>query len=92
MNKKVVIGVSGNIGAGKGTVTNYLTQAYHASNLRYSHILQDILARLDLGYNRKNLALLAESLRRTFGGDILSKALVAEVSRTDANIIVILVE
>ncbi len=89
MNKKVVVGISGNIGAGKGTVTNYLVQSYHAHNLRYSHILQDILGRLDLSYNRKNLALLAESLRNTFGGDILSHALVAEISRAEAHIVVI---
>lgn len=89
MSKKLVVGLSGNIGAGKGTVTNYLVQSYHAHNLRYSHILQDILSRLNLPYNRKNLAILAESLRSAFGGDILSNALVAEIDRINTHIVVI---
>jgi len=89
MSTKIIIGIAGNIGAGKGTVANYLVQSYHAHNLRYSHILQDILTRLNLSYNRKNLASLAESLRGSFGEDILSHALIAEIDRVDNNIIVV---
>ncbi len=86
---KVIIGIAGEIGAGKGTVTSYLMQHYHAQNLRYSAILQDILRRLDLVYNRENLATLAEALRGAFGGDILSRALLGDIARADARIVVV---
>ncbi len=86
---KIIIGVTGEIGAGKGTVTSYLMQAYHVHNLRYSAILQDILRRLDLPYDRKNLALLAEALRTTFGQDVLSRALLADIAHEQAHIIVV---
>lgn len=87
--QKIIIGIAGEIGAGKGTVTSYLMQAYHAHNVRYSAILQDILRRLDLPYNRENLALLAEALRTTFGQDILSRALLGDIARADAHIVVV---
>ncbi len=89
MQRKIIIGIAGSIGAGKGTLTTYLMQQYHAGNVRYSAILQDILRRLDLDYTRRNLALLAESLRETFGGDVLSRALVGDVRRADTHIVVI---
>lgn len=87
--KQIVIGIAGPMGAGKGTVTTYLMQQYHALNLRYSGILQDILRRLDLPYQREALADLAEALRTTFGADVLSRALVGDVQRSHAAIVVI---
>lgn len=87
--KKIIIGIAGEIGAGKGTVTSYLMQMYHAHNVRYSAILQDILRRLDLTYNRENLAILAEALRTTFGADILSRSLLGDIARADTHIVVV---
>ncbi len=85
----MIIGIAGEIGAGKGTVTAYIRERYGAQNMRYSAILQDILARLVLPYERKNLALLAEALRGAFGGDVLSRALLGDITRADARIVVV---
>lgn len=89
MADKIIIGIAGDIGAGKGTLTSYLVQSYHAYNVRYSGILQDILRRLSLTYNRENPAILAEALRTTFGGDVLSRALVEDIKHSDAHVIVV---
>jgi dephospho-CoA kinase len=89
MNKeKTVIGITGNIGSGKGTVTEYLTQKYEAGTVAYTNILKDILERLHLANERKNLADLAESLRNTFGADILSRVLEKDIQNKDGEIIV----
>jgi dephospho-CoA kinase len=86
--KKIVIGITGNIGSGKGTITKYLTQKHKASTVAYTNILKDILERLHLVNERKNLANLAESLRNTFGADILSKVLEKDIQNQGAEIIV----
>jgi dephospho-CoA kinase len=87
--KKIIIGVAGEMGAGKGTITTYLMQQYHAQNVRYSAILQDILRRLNIPYTRENLAQLAESLRGAFGAEILSRALIADIMHSDTHVIVV---
>ena len=51
MKEKIVIGIAGNIGAGKGIVTEYLKDRYEAKRMRYSKILADILERLHLDYD-----------------------------------------
>ncbi len=88
MEKKIVIGIAGNIGSGKGTVVDYLVKNYQAERLVYSNILADILKRLHLKYERKNLAGLAEALRNTFGNDILSRVLEQDIQEQNVELIV----
>ena len=88
MKEKIVIGIAGNIGSGKGTMTKYLVEKYGAKQMRYSKILTDILERLYLDNERKNLAGLAEALRNAFGGDILSKVLEKDIQNYQAEFIV----
>lgn len=85
----IIIGVAGEIGAGKDTVTSYITEKYGAKYYRYSMILKDILTRLHLPYNRISLANLAEALRAYFGENVLSQTLVADAEADlDSDIVV----
>lgn len=86
--QKIVIGIAGTIGAGKGTITQYTVDKYGATQMRYSKILQDILERLSLDYDRKNNAILAEALRHTFGGAVLSRALLSDIEKDESELIV----
>jgi len=88
VKKKIVIGIAGNIGAGKGTITEYLKNKYGAQQMRYSKILADILERLHLDYNRDNLNAIAEGLRSIFGGDILSQVLENDIREVEAEVVV----
>jgi len=88
VNKKIVIGIAGNIGAGKGTVTEYLKDKYGAQQMRYSKILADILERLHLDYDRNNLDILAEGLRNMFGEDILSRVLEKDIDEIETEVVV----
>lgn len=87
-DKKIVIGIAGNIGTGKGTVASYLTKQYQAVNVRYSHILFDILSRMHLTNGRENFAHLAEGLRSAFGADILSAVLAKDIKTEENKMIV----
>ena len=85
---KKVIGIAGNIGSGKGTITKYLVDKHQAKQMRYSKILADILERLHLDYDRDNLNAIAEGLRSIFGKDILSQVLEKDIKTTEAELVV----
>jgi dephospho-CoA kinase len=88
MQKKIIIGIAGNIGAGKGTITEYLVEKHSAKKMRYSKILADILERLYLDYNRDNLNTIAEGLRSMFGEDVLSEVLEKDIREIEAEVVV----
>jgi dephospho-CoA kinase len=71
---KIVIGLSGKIGSGKGTVSAYLKDKYGAREHRFSDILTDILKRLHILPERRALQKMGASLRAQLGSDVLIKA------------------
>lgn len=87
--EQIVFGLSGEPGAGKDTVKEYLVKQYNAESLGFSLILKDILNRLSLPLERSNYASLAESLRSSFGENILARVLALDVSKTKNTMVVI---
>lgn len=85
---KKIIGITGELAAGKSLVTNYLVQRYGAKHVRYSAILEDILTRLSLPFERKNYANLAEALRTHFTKDILSRVIARDAEKATESIII----
>ena len=77
--EQIVFGLSGEPGAGKDTVKEYLVKQYNAESLGFSLISKDILNRLSLPLERSNYASLAESLRSSFGENILARVLALDV-------------
>lgn len=74
----MIIALTGEKLAGKGTAANYLAENRSATVFRFSTVLNDILERLHQPIARKNLVELAEALRSVYGNDIL-----AQILRTD---------
>ncbi|MDP2736179.1 MAG: AAA family ATPase [bacterium] len=87
-NKKIIIGLSGEIACGKGAVVDYLVKKHKASSYRYSRILRDILDRVYEEQSRKNMTDLSDWLRKKFGQDILSKTLARDITRDKNKLIV----
>ncbi|HCC50143.1 MAG TPA: hypothetical protein DIU29_02240 [Candidatus Jacksonbacteria bacterium] len=83
-----VIGIIGEIAAGKTTVTKYLEEKYGAVTYRFSDMLRDILARLYLENRRHNMQTLSTCLRQNFGDDLMSKVIVADVKKSKERIII----
>jgi dephospho-CoA kinase len=75
----LVIGLSGRIGAGKGTVAEYLKKKYKAEQFVYSDILRDILESLHMKVTRENLQALGKGLRDSLGKDVLVNAMKGEL-------------
>lgn len=88
MAEKIIIGIAGELAAGKSIVTNYLVERYGAKHVRYSAVLEDLMSRLYLPFERKNYANMAEAVRTYFTEDILSRTLAKDVEKSTGNIII----
>lgn len=87
--QKIIIGVAGEIASGKDTVGQYIAEKYGASSLRFSQLFRDILDRMGLEQNRENMAKLSLYLRKGFGEDILSKAILDEAEKSPNELVVV---
>jgi len=86
---KKIIGLVGEIAAGKGTAAKYLIEKHKATSHRFSTVLRDVLDRLYLEINRENMQNLSTILRKNFGEDILAKVIAEDVENDGNDIIVI---
>jgi dephospho-CoA kinase len=86
---KKIIGLSGEIASGKGTVADYIKKSYNGKVYRFSGMLRDLAGRLYLEENRENLQKMSTAVREYFGQDILCKTIYEDVKRDDNQYIVI---
>jgi dephospho-CoA kinase len=88
MKYKTIIGLVGEIAAGKTTITNYLKEKYEAKTFRFSDMLRDVLKRMHLPDNRQNMQTISTILRQNFSEDIMSQVLTADVQEANYPIII----
>ena len=62
---------------------------YNATSHRFSASLRDILNRLNLEVNRKNIQILSNKLREGFGQDLLAKVMSEDVKNDNNKIVII---
>ncbi|MBT4153194.1 MAG: hypothetical protein HOE53_00935 [Candidatus Magasanikbacteria bacterium] len=87
--KRIIFGIVGHIGSGKGAAAAYLESRYGAGVYRSSNILRDVLDRLHEPHKRKSLQELCLALCEQFGEDILSKTMRADIEQLDQSIMVV---
>lgn len=75
----MVIALTGEKLAGKGTVAKHLTAQNHARVLRFSQPLSDMLTRLHQANTRANLVALGTHVRKIFGDDILAHVIKQDI-------------
>jgi dephospho-CoA kinase len=88
-NKKIIIGLVGEMACGKGFVSHYLEEKYHAAVFKFSSFLREILSILDMDVSRENLATISLVLRERFGEEIIGRGL-AKKAKNDNNSIIVL--
>lgn len=88
-NKKLVIGLIGEKGAGKGTVADYLVGKYEAVHYGTSEILRKTLAGLHLPVTRDNLTKLAISLKDGFFPSVIIDSLIADIENEKAGVVIV---
>lgn len=86
---KLILGLCGEMGSGKGTIAEYITSQKGGSSHRFSTMLRDVLNRLFLEQSRDNLQNLSTMLRQTYGEDILARVMFHEVDKDEHQLVVI---
>ncbi len=85
--KKLIIGFVGEIGAGKDTAADYLTEQYQATKVSFGTMLMQIAQTLHLPNDREHLTRISEMVRHEFGQDMLAKVIAEDVKNLDAPMI-----
>lgn len=88
-NKKIILGLTGEICAGKGTIVKYITEKHGATSYRFSTMLRDLLKRLYLPVSRENIQYISTAIRQYLGEDIMAKVIAQDVKNDANNIIVV---
>lgn len=86
---RLVLGVAGEIGSGKGTFTQYFKKKYGGDSFSFSDILRKLLEAVRLEKNRENLQKISTVMRKNFGEDILAKAICEKVNKSCKKYIVV---
>jgi len=86
---KIIIGLVGEISAGKTTITDYLKEKNNAISFRFSDMLRDVLDRMYIEKNRKNLQGISTILRQEFGDDTMSRVIAEDVKNSTEDFIII---
>ena len=87
--KKLIIGLTGPVASGKGTVKKYIEEKYGAKDCRFSTILRDVLVRIDVPIIRENLQKVSTTLRQLFGEDLLARVIAKDVLELNSEIVVV---
>ena len=86
---KLIIGLTGQLAAGKTTVAKYLAEKYQGRIYGFSGPLRDIIDRLTLTQTRENMANLSSILRNQFGQDIILRAIMRDVQNEPSQFILL---
>ncbi len=86
---KIILGLVGDLAAGKGTISDYVQSTYGCTTYRFSTMLRDILDRIYVEKNRENLQELSTFLRQKFGQDVMSKVIAKDVEADKKNLVIV---
>ena len=79
----IIIGITGTLGAGKGTIVDYLIQKKGFIHYSVRNYLTGILEKRELTINRDRLVALANELRNKHGSDYIVKQLYKKATKVN---------
>lgn len=86
---KVILGLVGELAAGKGTIVDYLKKNHSAVSFRFSDPLRKTLDLYDLKISRDNMQNLSTILRGNFGENLLARAMTKQAKESPKDLIVV---
>ncbi len=85
---KIVIGLIGEKGSGKGTVSDYLIEKYGAIHYGTSKILRRTLEDIHVPVTRDNLSKLALVLKEGYGPSVVIDSLITDMEKNGSDVII----
>lgn len=86
--EKIIIGLIGEKGSGKGTASDYLIEKYGAVHYGTSKILRRTLEDIHVPITRENLTKLALVLKEGYGPSIIIDSLIQDMEKNGSNVII----
>lgn len=86
MIKKMVIGITGKLASGKGTITKHIVEHYDAQKTRSSDPLRQTLVLFEIDQSRENLEKLSTFVRHTYGENTIARAVARVLRQSTARI------
>lgn len=86
---KLILGIAGEMGSGKGTIAKHVVEERRGSAHRFSTLLRDVLDRIYVDQSRENMNKLSTILRKNFGEDLLSKSMYHDTHKDEHEIVVV---
>lgn len=86
---KLILGITGEMGSGKGTFTEYMKKKFGGDSFSFSYILKKVLNIIRLEKNRKNIQKISTVLRQNFGEDTLAKVVYEEVKKSKKKYVIV---
>ena len=84
----IIIGITGTLGAGKGTVVDYLVQKYHFVHFSVRDFLKEEVAKRNLPQNRDSFTQVANDLRRLYSPSYIVDQLYERAAQQSQNAII----
>lgn len=84
----IIIGITGTLGAGKGTIVNYLVKNRGYKHYSVSGFLKDQLLEKKLEINRTNLQDIGNEIRKKFGSDYITRKLFEKAKKENVDAVI----
>jgi len=86
--KKIIIGLTGRLASGKGTVTRHIVEKYQADKTRSSDPLRETLDIFMVPQTRENLDALSTFLRTTYSENVIAQAVKRYLTKSSAGVVI----
>lgn len=84
----MIIGITGTLGAGKGTVVEYLVNKYHFIHFSVRAFLEKEIVARNMPVNRDSMVVVANDLRKTHSPSYIVDCLYQQANETDENCVI----
>jgi len=83
-----IIGITGTIGAGKGTIVDYLVRNKNFKHYSVRNYLLDVIKQRQIPVNRDSMVMVANELREKNGNSFIIEQLVKSATRANQNAVI----
>lgn len=86
---RTIVGITGRLASGKGRMTQEILKRYDAEYIKFSNSLRDLLDLYLIPQSRDNIDQLSTFLRRTYGEDVLARAVEKKALASPHDVVII---